>query len=215
MPLRTYDWGGSAALMTEHAAAWPASMRPVDPITAQICGAPVAAAGPATGKATERPVSVAVLDRPSVTLVPLPMAAAPVPDGQDHDDDDGQDHDDDDGLEGADDPSPDITAAAYAAGPNAPIEAGADDEPFEFDTGEKMAPDAARAVFAAQLAAWRDERRESFAPRDFGAVMRTTGMGRAWIQKLLREALEADPPALERDDGGRCYRFASQLASQS
>jgi hypothetical protein len=216
MPLRTYDWGGNDTLMSEHAAAWPASMRPVDPITAQICGGPVAADGPATGKATERPAAAAApAPRPSVTLAPVPMAAAPVPDGQDHDD--GQDADDigdpiGEYLEGADDPSPDITAAAYAAGPDAPIGPDADDEAFEFDTGEKMSPEDARAVFAAQLATWRQQDRESFAPKDFADVMRITGMGRAWVQARLKEMIEADAPAIERDDTERCYRFTG-LAS--
>lgn len=205
MPLRTFDWGGNAELMTAHAAAWPATMRPVDPITAQICGAPVATDGPRTGIATDAPAAVPA--RPSVTI------AEPAPVDQDPDSDDHQDPDNigdpvGEYLNGADDPSPDITAAAYAAGPDAPIGPGADDESFEFEPGQKMDPAEARAVFAGQLATWRDEGRESFAPRDFGPVMSKTGMGRAWVQARLKEAIEADDPEIERDDTERCYRFA-------
>jgi hypothetical protein len=216
MPLRTYHWGGDDTLMSEHAAAWAASLRPVDPITAQICGGPVAAGGPRTGIATDAPAA-AVAVRPSITL-----ATAPVPGDQDPADDDGQADDADDAddigdpvgdyLEGTEDPSPDITAAAYAAGPDAPIEGSPDDEPFEFDTGEKMSPDDARAVFAAQLDTWRQEDRESFAPKDFRDVMRITGMGRAWVQARLKELIEADKPVIERDDNARCYRFTGGAA---
>jgi hypothetical protein len=211
MPLRTFDWGGNADFMSQHAAAWPASMRPVDPITAQICGGPVATDGPRTGKATGPAAAVAVPARPSVTLAP----AAPAPD-DDQDqavDVDAEADADDVGdpvgeyLAGADDPSPDITEAAYAAGPDAPIEPGPDDEPFEFDTEEKLSPDEARAAFAAQLAAWRAEGRESFAPKDFREFMRVTGLSRSWIQARLKEEVESDNPAYERDDTERCYRF--------
>jgi hypothetical protein len=203
MPLRTFDWGGNVDLMAEHAAAWPAAARPVDPITAQICGGPVAGSGPATAPAPARP---AVTLRAAVT-------------DQDQAADDGQDHDDigdpvSEYLGSGDDLSPDITAAAAALddqGQAAALEARPDDEPFEFDTGQKMAPEAARAVFAGQLAAWRDAGRDSFAPRDFTAVMAATGMGRAWIQARLKEAIEADNPEIERDDSERCYRFTGQL----
>lgn len=210
MPLRTYAWGEDDAVMSEHAAAWAASMRPVDPITAQICGGPVAAGGPRTGIATDRPAAVAVLDRPTVTL-----AAAPVPEDQDQEPEDDAPADDigdpvGEYLDGAEDPSPDITAAAMAAGPNAPIEPGPDDEAFEFDTGERMSPDDARAAFAAQLAAWRDAGRDEFAPKDFGEVYRITGMSRPWVQARLKEMIEADEPAIERDDKSRTYRFTGR-----
>ncbi len=204
MPLRTYAWGENDEAISAHAAAWPASMRPVDPITAQICGGPVATDGPLTGIATDRPGAVAVLERPSVTLSPAPA-------DEDQADDEGQEADDigdpvGDYL-GTDDPSPDITAAAIAAGPDAPITGAPDDQAFEFATGNKMTPEGARAVFAAQLETWREDGKESFAPKDFGAVIRATGMGRAWIQARLKDAIEADPPAIERDDTERCYRF--------
>jgi hypothetical protein len=214
MPLRTFDWGGNADLMAAHAAEWPASMRPVDPITAQICAAPAVSSGPRTGIMADRPAAGPAPARPVVTL-----AARPADDGQDQD----QAPDDEDGIgdpvgeylgTDPDDPSPDITAAAAALddqGQAAALEASPDDEAFEFDTGQKMTPEEARGVFAAQLATWRAEHRDSFAPRDFGTVMAKTGMGRAWVQARLREAIEADDPALVRDDNERCYRFLGQL----
>jgi hypothetical protein len=217
-PLRTYDWGGNDELMTAHAAQWPASLRPVDPITAQICGGPVASDGPRTGIATDRAADLspqaaaaraaAVPARPSVTLTaPVPEDQADAPD-----DDDADPIGDPVGeyLEGADDPSPEITAAAIADGPDAPIEGEADDVRFDFEPGPQMSPDDARRVFADQLATWREDGRESFAPRDFGPVMRTTGMRRGWIQARLKEAIEADPPQLERDDRAGCYRFTER-----
>jgi hypothetical protein len=215
MPLRCFHWGEgkpAADAMLAHANAWPASIRPVDAVTAQICGAPVAANGPITGKATDRPSAVAVAERPSVTLAPAPAAPVAADDDQDQAPDVDADHDDvgdpvGEYLAGADDPSPDITAAAYAAGPDAPIEPGPDDEAFEFDTGEKLPPDEARAVFADQLAAWRAEGRETFRPGDFKEVMRKTGLTRQWVQARLKEEIESDNPEYERVDSERCYRF--------
>jgi hypothetical protein len=212
MPLRTYDWGGNADIMAAHAAAYPASSRPVDPITAQICGGPALASGPLTQVIPEAPAAAPV--RPVVTLTTA--AAGP--------DDQADEADQDDVLGNPvaeyigsddDDPSPDITAEATAAGPDAPIEPGPDDEPFEFDTGQKMSPEDARAVFAAQLAEWRAGGRESFAPRDFGEVMSRTGMGRAWVQARLKDAIEADSPVIERDDSERCYRFTGELVGSA
>jgi hypothetical protein len=203
-PLRTYDWGGNADLMTAHAAAWPASMRPVDPITARIVGGPVASDGPLTGLATDAPAEPSTV-RPSVTLT--------APDDDQAPDDDGADSIGDpvgEYLDGADDPSPDITAAAIADGPDAPIEADPTDVPFDFEPGPQMSPEDARRVFADQLAAWRDDGRDSFAPRDFAPVMRTTGMRRGWIQKQLKAEIEADEPQIERDDKAGCYRFTGR-----
>jgi hypothetical protein len=197
MPLRTFGWGEGApavAAIEAHAAAYPASARPVDPITARVTGSsavPAPAAGP------ERPVAV-------LTRGP---AAAPEP----RDSDDLADDDDDD--EGAEviaeylseDPNPDLPWVD----PDDPIEPGPDDEPFEFERPEKMTPEDARAALAAQLADWQAEGRESFAPRDLRPVMEATGMGRPWIQARLREALD-DPDGLvwrEDSDTGGTYRL--------
>jgi hypothetical protein len=211
-PLRTYDWGGNDAAMTAHAAQWPAAMRPVDPITAKICGGPVASDGPRTGLATDAPARPPLTDPswPTVTLT-APVDQAPgADDNQDQAPEDDSDPIGDpvgEYLDGADDPSPEITAAAIADGPDAPIEVEPDDIQFDFTPGQQMSPEDARKVFADQLAEWREDGRETFAPRDFGPVMRKTGMGRAWVQARLKEAIESDAPVVERDDKQRCYRF--------
>jgi hypothetical protein len=194
MPLRTFHWGENADLMTEHAAAYPASARPPDPITAQICGG------------TPSPAPAAAGQREAVTLTRATAAAADV----EHQD---QADDDDPCAEylTGEDPSPDITAAV--ADPDAPIEPGPDDEPFEFgdDTG-KMTPEDARAAFADQLAAWAGEGRETFAPRDLRPLMTATGMSRAWVQARLKEACEADGSPVERDDNAGVYRLKALVS---
>jgi hypothetical protein len=176
----------------------------------------VASDGPATGLATDAPAAAAA-SRPTVTLI----APAPVLEHQADDDQAPEAEAEAIGdpvgeyLDGADDPSPEITAAAIADGPDAPIEGDPEDIPFDFEPGAQMSPEAARVAFADQLAAWNEDGRESFAPRDFGPVMRKTGMGRAWIQARLKEAIEADVPTIERDDKQRCYRFTGQLVGSA
>lgn len=205
MPLRTYSWGEgerASSAMLAHATAYPAATRPVDPITARICGS-TAPARPAAAPA-----------RPSVTIT------APASGHQDQDHEDTTMHDDDDDREEmignpvADylsedtDPSPDITAQAIADGPDAPIAGEPDDMPFEFvGPAEKMTPEAARASLAELLTGWRASGMESFAPRDMRAWLATTGMGRAWLQARLREAVEAGTLEYDPDSPGR-YAFA-------
>lgn len=187
MPLRTFHWGENADQMEAHAAAYPASHRPPDPITAQICGGTTMPATPAPSPARD----TITLTRPAT-------------------DDDGQADEPEDSNPIADyltteDPSPDITA--QPVDPDEPIPADPDDEPFEFDRGERMSPEAARAAFADQLAAWAAEGRETFAPRDLRDLMTRTGMSRAWIQARLKEACEADSAPIERDDNAGVYRL--------
>lgn len=186
MPLRCYHWGeGKAAsdAMYAHASAYPATARPVDPITARICGS--ATPGPA-------PVAPA---RPSVTLT----AGQPDPA-----DDDDQDDPAADLLDSMTDPSPDITDQARADGPDAPIKGEPDDAEFRFDRGpERMSPEDARASLAAQLAAWRDAGLTSFAPRDLRAWLATTGLGRAWLQARLKDLVADGTLTYDPDDPGR------------
>lgn len=214
MPLRTYSWGKgeeASSAMLAHASAYPASARPVDEITAQICGS---TSGAPAGAAT------AVLDRPRVTITPprpdRPTGAiAARPDGPDVNEDQDQEEEDrprdDPGdpvgelLDGVEDPSPDITASVTAADLDRPIEPDPDAERWAFaDAGEKMTPDEARTALNRLLADWRASGLESFAPRDLRPLMAATGMGRAWIQARLREMVEAG--SLTRDDGR--YAFA-------
>lgn len=198
MPLRTFHWGENADLMTEHAAAYPASARPVDAITAQmICGGT-----PSPAPAPAGPPAADDGHREAVTLT----RAADVDDEHQADDDQADDGDPCAEYLTAEDPSPDITV--QLADPDAPIEPGPDDEPFEFadDTG-KMTPDDARTAWADQLAAWAAEGRETFAPRDLRDLMARTGMSRAWVQARLKEACEADNGPIERDDNAGTYRL--------
>jgi hypothetical protein len=213
MPFRTYHWGENADLMTAHAAAYPASARPVDPITAQIVGASPAAPAPA------RPP--AALGRPSVVLSgPRPDTRPGAGDQADDDLSDNDDLDPDDDLHDAedaevcaeylttDDPTPELTA-----GIDDPIEVQDDDEPFDFEHAEPVTPEAAREMFAAQLAAWQAEGRTEFAPRDFPFIGRP-GMRRAWVQARLREALDDIDSPVWRDDSdtGGTYRLRETLA---
>lgn len=193
MPLRTYSWGENADLMTAHAAAYPISARPVDPITAQICQGGTAGTVPAA------PVPA----RPAVTLTRT--ADSQREDQADELADDGPGDAVADYLT-IEDPSPDISADI--TDPDAPIEADPDDAEFQF-TGEarKMTPDDARAEFARQLAEWAAEGRETFMPRDLRDLMERTGMSRAWVQARLKEACEADDGPIERDDNAGVYRL--------
>jgi len=200
MPLRTYAWGEDAAAIEAHAAQHPAAARPVDPITAKVMAAsPSPASGPA-GAGPARPVVVlaAAAGRPA---------------------DDGEDQDDDNESEAAavmaeylktEDPNPELPDV----GPDDPIEAGPDDQPWEFERGERMSPEAARELLAAQLREWQESGVETFAPRDLRTVMEQTGMSRAWIQGRLREYLEDESGPVWRDtaDAGGVYRLR-QLAS--
>jgi len=186
MPLRTYSWGGNADLITAHATAYPASERPTDPITAQICGGTPM---PATPPATPGQRETVALTRPADDL----------------DEPDEPDSDPCAEYLTTEDPSPDITA--QQVDPDAPIQADPGDEPFEFDQPERMSPDDAREAFAAQLAAWADEGRETFAPRDLRDLMTRIGMSRAWVQARLKEACEADSGPIERDDNAGVYRL--------
>jgi hypothetical protein len=202
MPLRTYAWGDNADLMAAHAAAYPASERPVDPITAQICsGAPA-------GKVPAAPVPA----RPSVKITR--------PTCTDDDEHQGTAPDEDDPgdpvgevLATVEDPSPLITADITDPF-KAPIEPEPDDAEFEFaeDEHRKMTPEDARAEFAAELAAFASEGRETFSPKDLYGLMERTGMSRAWIQARLRDACEADNPPIERDENGGTYRLLTASA---
>jgi hypothetical protein len=191
MPFRTYHWGENADIMAAHAAAYPITARPVDPITARIVGGPVAG----TVKAAPAPA------RPSVTLVTGNGGQADNPGPED----DGPGDPVGEYLT-IDDPGPEISADI--TGPDAEIEAEPGDAEFEFaDAPEKMTPDQARAAFATQLAEWTAQGRETFAPRDLYPLMEQTGMSRAWIQARIKNACEADNPVIERDDSAGVYRL--------
>jgi hypothetical protein len=206
MPLRTYAWGSggddaaAAALMEAHAAAFPAAARPVDPITAKVTGLPGAAPSPASPAAPARPVAVLTDAAPAR---PGAVTAGELDDDEDQDDEAAA-------LVASylrtEDPNPDLP---YVDGDD-PIEVQPDDEPFEFEQpADKLSPEAARAVLADQLAAWRVQGTDTFAPKDLRPVMARTGMRRGWIQARLRELLD-DPESgvwREDDDEAGVYRL--------
>ncbi len=201
MPLRTWSWGDgeeASQRMFAHASAYPAAARPVDPITARICG--IAAAPP----------PVAAPARPSVTITATRPAGEQEDDAMsDRDPEEDQDQEDPVGelLDGVEDPSPDITAGVTAADIAKPIEADPDGEPWAFaDVGEKMTPEQGRAALAALLAGWRETGVKTFQPGDMTTWLGTTGMGRGWLQKVLKEMLESGE--LTRPDGEKAgYGF--------
>jgi hypothetical protein len=197
MPMRTYAWGDlsskerhdetAAPTMAAYAAQWPASARPVDNLTATLITPRATPARQDAASGQARPV--AVITRP-----------ADSPGAQD------QDETEDEETENVcseylttEDPTPGLEA-----GIDDPIEAQDDDAPFEFDQPDPLPPDKAREVFAAHLAKLRQEGRTALAPRDFRPIMRP-GMGRAWIQARLKEAVESGQLEHDRDEG--TYQF--------
>ena len=207
MPLRTYSWGegeAASAAMLAHASAYPASARPVDEITAQICGSTT----PPRAGVPLVPGGVAVMTRPSVTLT------APG-DDDDVDQEDGPGDPAGDVLATTgDDPSPDITAAAAAVDLDRPVEADPDLTDVKFIAGNKMTPEAARAALAELLAGWQASGIETFQPNDLKAWLANTGMGRGWLQKALKELIESGE--LTHPDGQKAgYAFPDTDATDA
>jgi hypothetical protein len=199
MPLRTFAWGEDADAIAAYAAQFPAAARPVDPITARVTGtAPFAAPLPA---GTARPV--ATLTAPAADDHPA-LTAGNGDEDQDHDDD--KETDVIAEYQATEDPNPDLLPGA---GPDDPIEGRPGDQPFDFDQGERMAPEAARDVLTAQIREWQESGLETFAPKDLRDVMTRTGMSRAWVQGRLREYLddETGPVWRDRTDMSGVYRL--------
>lgn len=198
MPLRTYAWGEDSAAIAAHAAQYPAAARPVDDLTAAVVGRADLPPAPAPGR------ELATLTRPP--------APATRDDYDDETDDDMEDADVCAEYLATPDPDPGLTADI-----DDPIEVQADDEPFDFVPPVRMEPEAARAELADELAAWVADGREMFAPRDLRAVMDRTGMGRAWIQARLREALDdPDGPVWREDeDAAGVYRLRQPLVGSA
>jgi hypothetical protein len=82
------------------------------------------------------------------------------------------------------------------------------DEPFEFDAPEPLEPAAARAAFDDYLRRLREDGKTELAARDFRPIMRP-GMGRAWVQARLKEAV--DRGELAHDPDARTYTFAGPV----
>ncbi|MFC4536994.1 hypothetical protein [Sphaerisporangium dianthi] len=100
-------------------------------------------------------------------------------------------------LDGADATMPPVD-------PDAPL-ADVADVPLGDPDAVKMSPDQAREVLDQALAEFADGR--PFGPKELGHVLTTTGLKRGWIQKVLKERVEAgvldhDPDARDQ----RAYR---------
>lgn len=177
MPQRAPMW--TPEQMLQHAAAYPATDRPLDPVTAKYLDT-----GPG-GWADPNPTTS------SSTAGP---ATAPASEEHEMDDDVAN-------VVGeyvvTEDPDP-----ANTADIDTPIEPAKGE--WEFD-GKKMQPEQARLILHATLKRMKEEGRDSFAPRDLGDVLVQTGMSRAWIQKHLKERVEAGE--LTRDPATGTYHF--------
>jgi len=198
MPMRTYAWGDlssqeahdatAAPAMAAYAAQYPASARPVDDLTAAIVTVRATPTGKHAASGPARPL--AVITRPAST-------------GADDQDQDETDEEESENVCAeyltTDDPTPELQA-----GIDDPIEAAADDQPFEFEQAAPLPPDQAREVFAEHLAQLRAQGRSVLAARDFRPIMRP-GMGRAWIHARLNEAVERGDLEHDKDQG--IYQF--------
>jgi hypothetical protein len=171
--------------MREHAAAWPASKRPLDEVT-------VRAAGTVYAGRTAPAVLVAEAEQDE-----------PVPAGDLDDLADDVDETDDEEVNVAEeylqteDPDPSVIVDE-----DEDVEVPEDDEGFAFtQPAEKMDPEDAAAELLAQLAAWAEDERESFAPKDLRPVLERTGFKRPWIHKQL-DRLIADGVIDHGEDAG-------------
>lgn len=175
IPIRTYLIEDAA--MREHAAAHPASGRPLDEVT-------VRAAGQVYADRTA-PADLVGDDTP-------PVLDGEVVDGEVVDAADT--HNDDEEVGAIEDyqttPDPD---PAIKAGLDDEIEVPDDDEGFTF-TGrvEKMTPGEAFAELLAQLADWADDGRSDFATKDLKPLLDRTGYSRAWVIKQLKRLADDD-----------------------
>jgi len=166
--------------MRAHAAAYPASGRPLDEVTTR-------AAGKVYAERTPAAVLVAQAEEDAPKNVD--------PAGLEPSDDEKVDARN--MYQETPDPDPSVDVD-----PEAEIDVPDDDEGFTFNQpAEKMAPGEAFAELLAQLAVWADEGREEFAPKDLRPLMDRTGYGRAWIQKQLKRLVE-DDDVLDHGDRG-------------
>ncbi|GHE28697.1 hypothetical protein GCM10017673_33990 [Streptosporangium violaceochromogenes] len=177
MPLRTFAWGldddgafddeRANTAMREHAAAWPASAKPVDEGTAALSRLP--------GGAQALAAPAAALERPEL------VAAA-------EDDEEAEDHSDVvEEYQTLDDPDP-----AVQAGPDDDIpDLDQGDPPWEFaPPGVRMSPAERGAALIAHLQGLWDAGSRDFATRDLRPLWESTDMSRQWAQKQLRRLVD-------------------------
>lgn len=171
--------------MRAHALKYPATERPLDEVTVRAAGKVYAGRTPAALL-----VAQAEEDEPA-DIVPAGLLADDVEPSDDEEVDPISEY------QQTPDPDPTVTVDEEAE-----IDVPDDDEGFTFNpSAEKMAPGEAFTELLAQLAAWADEGREEFAPKDLRPLMDRTGYGRAWIQKQLKRLVE-DDDVLDHGDPG-------------
>jgi hypothetical protein len=183
MPLRTWFWGDDDSKIRAHAEKYPASGRPMDAITAEVLNRVYS--DPAT--------AIAVLtDDDEDEQAPASSAVT---------DDDGETPED--VIRDYTDPDPDPD---MQGGIDDPIEMPEGAEDIEFPPPPRtMTPDEARAAFAAQIEAWRQEGRPDFRTADLGEVLESTGLSRSWLHKQLNIACREH--LIERIDDAERGRF--------
>ncbi|MBX6386698.1 MAG: hypothetical protein IRZ07_27600 [Microbispora sp.] len=177
MPMRFYDWGpdneARVANFRAHCEQYPASARPVDPITAKLL-ARIEAATKALTKTTPAAGGPAAADETKETAV-ISEYLKPDPELDAHD--------------AANPVSPD---AELPEAPDIPLGGPAPDLGATDEERRKNA----QLVLDRALAGFGDGR--PFAPRDLGGVLTATGFGRGWLMKQIKArvasgALEYDP----------------------
>jgi hypothetical protein len=174
MPMRWYDWGATnaerVANFRAHCERYPASARPVDPITAKLLAkmAPTPSAG---GGAADVAPS-ADTEETNVNSEYLP----PNPELDEHD-------------------------ASNPVNPDADLPDVAE-IPLGKPAASKPTPEQARDALDRELG--KHAGGEWFAPKDLGAVLTATGLGRGWLQKQLKARVASG--VLEHDDDAGRYR---------
>lgn len=186
MPQRAPMW--TSEQMKAHAAAYPATDRPLDPVTAKyLSTGPGGWANPTTTTTTTAAAAPATQATAQTAAQESDMA------------------DDDSEVTGV--------AAEYARteDPDPTMQADIDTEladaagEWSFDTTTKMSPEQAQAVLRAAIERLRADNVTEFAPRDLKHVLERTKMGRSWIQKRLELMVKSGE--LEHDKDAGVYRF--------
>ncbi|MDF5755434.1 hypothetical protein [Spongiactinospora sp. TRM90649] len=166
MPLRGFDWGATDAernaTMRAHAAAWPASARVPDPITATVC-APAAGTGPAGQTRQAMPEGDAGEDDADVTSVTGEYLTTEDPDPH--------------VTGGIDDEIPDLNDGQ---------------PPLTFaQPTQRMTAEERGAALMKHLHELFDGGARDFSSGDLKPLWESTDMSRAWVQKQLKRLNEA------------------------
>jgi hypothetical protein len=207
MPMRCWYWGEDAAVMTAHAARFPAADRPLDALTARLLADAAAARTKAAGIAVPAPRSArgelpGPDDEDQADETPADLRSqknvlgisSPENDGEDEDEDMDMDEDEDEDdpetvrAEYLTEPDPD---PELTAGIDDPIDV-PDDEfgALTFPAPARIEPAEARERFRSQLTAWLDEGRRDFSTSDLYSLLSAVGLSRAWLHKQINAAID-------------------------